>query len=418
MEELKKLGKELFYIETLNNNFFIFSPIDGSWIISSSLIDEKTAKSYLPKRKTEQYIDVGNIVLNTTNSCNLSCVYCYVGEHTTKHLSYEIGRKIIDKMVELYSLLNPEKPVEICLHGSEPLMNWENVKKLIEYGNSLNKIYGKIVVKFGLQTNAALINREIAEFLKVNDVGIGVSIDGPEEIHNRTRKMIGGGPSFDKVIKGINILNEYYGKVNALSVVSKYNVNELDYVHKWLKESNLFDQVRFLFVHPDKYGRGLEHLPPIKILHEKYIPIFIKELEEFSRYGKYFLNNIETRIITFALPRVLPVCGRCANSLIQPAIYIDIDGTMKECDSVFSSKLEKYNVLLNVKDLKEVLNAPENFRSSTRILPRNCKSCPILYFCGGGCPLEVINGINYYCSVYKKEYIEVMRRMPYFLKIL
>jgi len=91
---------------------------------------------------------------------------------------------------------------------------------------------------------------------------------------------------------------------------------------------------------------------------------------------------------------------------------------MKECDSVFSSKLEKYNVLLNVKDLKEVLNAPENFRSSTWILPRNCKSCPILYFCGGGCPSEVVNGINYYCSVYKKEYIEVMKRMPYFLKIL
>jgi radical SAM protein with 4Fe4S-binding SPASM domain len=80
--------------------------------------------------------------------------------------------------------------------------------------------------------------------------------------------------------------------------------------------------------------------------------------------------------------------------------------------------LERYNILLNVKDLKEILNAPENFRTSTWILPKSCKSCPLLYFCGGGCPSEVINEVNYYCPIYKREYIEVMKRMPYFLKIL
>jgi len=404
MKELKKLGKELLYIETEDNNFFIFSPKDGSWIITSELVDEEIAKKYLPNRIAEKYVDVRDIVLNTTDSCNLECVYCYVGKHTNRDLSYETGRKILDKVIELYSPLNLKKPIEICLHGSEPLMNWNNIKKLIEYGSSINKKYGTHVIKFGLQTNATLINREIAEFLKANDVGVSVSIDGPNEIHNRTRKMVGDGPSFDRVIKGINILTEYYGKINALTVVSKYNVNELDYVHKWLKESNLFEQVRFLFAHPDKYGKGIEHLPPIETLSRKYIPIFVNELEEFSRTGKYFLNNIETRIITFALPRVLPICGRCANSFIQPAIYVDIDGTIKECDSILHSKLEKYNILSNVKDLKQILNTP--------------RVCPLLFFCGGGCPSEVVNGTNYYCSIYKREYIEVMRRVSRFIKFV
>ncbi len=295
-------------------------------------------------------------------------------------------------------------------------MNWDNIRKLIEYGNSINKKYESVVIKFGLQTNATLINREIAEFLKANDVGVSVSIDGPEEIHNRSRKMLGGGPSFDKVIKGINILTEHYGKINALTVISKYNVDELNYVYKWLKESSLFDQVRFLFVHPDKYGRGIEHLPPIETLIRNYIPIFVNELEEFSRSGKYFLNNIETRIITFALPRVSPVCGRRANSFIQSAIYIDIDGTIRECDSILHSKLEKYNILFNVRDLEQILNAPENFRMTMSTLPKNCRSCSLLFFCGGGCPSEVVNGTNYYCPVYKREYIEVIRRMPYFIK--
>lgn len=279
MKELKKLGKELLYIETEDNNFFIFSPKDGSWIITSELVDEEIAKKYLPNRIAEKYVDVRDIVLNTTDSCNLGCVYCYVGGHTNRDLSYETGKK-------------------------------------------------------------------------------------------------------------------------------------------WLKESNLFEQVRFLFAHPDKYGKGIEHLPPIETLSRKYIPIFVNELEEFSRTGKYFLNNIETRIITFALPRVLPICGRCANSFIQPAIYVDIDGTIKECDSILHSKLEKYNILSNVKDLKQILNTPKNFRTTLSILPKNCRVCPLLFFCGGGCPSEVVNGTNYYCSIYKREYIEVMRRMSRFIKFV
>jgi uncharacterized protein len=416
MEELKRLGRELFYIETLDNKFFIFSPVDGSWLISSSLVEEEVVKKYLPKRKVEKYVDVRDIVLNTTNKCNLECIYCYVGKHSAEDLSYETGKKIIDKIVELYSP-RFEKPVEICLHGSEPLMNWENIKKLIEYGNSLNKKYEKEVVKFGLQTNATLVDKEIAVFLKNNNVGVSVSIDGPEEIHNKSRKFIGNKPSFEETIRGIKILKHYYGKINALTVISKYNVNELDYVYSWLKESDLFDQVRFLFAHPNKYGEGIEHLSSLKMILEKYIPIFVKELEEFAKSERYFLNNIETRIITFALPRVSPVCGRCANSFIQPAIYIDIDGSIKECDSILSSNLEKYNIL-DVGNLEEILNSTENFRTSISILPRNCRVCSLLYFCGGGCPSEIVNRTNYYCHVYRKEYIEVMKRMPYFLKIL
>ena len=323
LKELRKLENGLYYVDCLNGYKFIFDSQDGSWIISNYLPSENEIRNYLPNMKSESYIDVRDIVLNTTNKCNLACKYCYVGEHNEKNLTYEMGKKIIDKLIQLYG--KRDKPIEICLHGSEPLENWDVLEKLILYGEEKNKIYNKKIVKFGLQTNATQIDEERAKFLKDHDVGVGVSLDGPEKFHNLTRHYRNGQGSFEDVINGIKILNKFYGKVNALCVVSKYNVNQLDEVYEWFKNCGYFEKVRFLFVHPDKYGRKKEYLPDIKTLLSKYIPIFVEELERVSEGKNYFLNNVETRIINFILPKVKPICGRCANTFIQPAIYLDLD---------------------------------------------------------------------------------------------
>lgn len=416
--EIKKLEEELYYLPTIDGNYFIFSSKTGSWIIASKLMSKSRVEKYLPNKISKNYKDVRDIVINTTNRCNLRCKYCYVRYHEEKNLTPETFKKIVDSLLSFYNdeVSHFRKPIEICFHGSEPLENWDNLKEMIKYVTDLNKKLGNMF-KLSIQTNATLIDENKAKFLRKNDVGVGVSIDGYEEVHNRGRSYINNKGSFKDVMKGIKILFNYYGPLNALCVVSIFNVNELKKVYLWFKESGIFNQIRFLFVHPDKYGNGTEFLPEINDLLKNYIPIFSYELENISLGREPFVDNIETRIINFVLPKVYPICGKCANTFIQPCIFVDIDGSLKECDSILVSNLGGYKIW-DFKKLEDLLNSQDNFRTNFSILPETCKNCIFLYICGGGCPSEVIDNRNYYCKVYREEYKIIMANITKLIEVV
>lgn len=168
--------------------------------------------------------NIQGIALQVTQNCNLRCNYCvYSGSyqnriHTNKRMSMETAFRAIDFLLE-HSI--DSENLGVGFYGGEPLLEFELIKKCIQY------IKGKTnkEVLITLTTNVTLINREIIEFFSKNDVYLTISLDGPQEFHDKNRiKNISGKGSYDDVIKSIKLIMEEYPdyakKVNFNAVVS------------------------------------------------------------------------------------------------------------------------------------------------------------------------------------------------------
>ena len=141
------------------------------------------------KRKTV----VKALCLNVSHDCNLGCKYCFAGEgayHGSRGLmSFEVGKKALDFLVENSGhRIN----LEVDFFGGEPLMNWEVIKQIVEYGRSLEVPHHK-KFRFTLTTNGVLVNEEVMEFCNREMANVVMSLDGGIVGRQRRRGRFGPG---------------------------------------------------------------------------------------------------------------------------------------------------------------------------------------------------------------------------------
>ncbi|MBU1129457.1 MAG: radical SAM protein, partial [Nanoarchaeota archaeon] len=143
------------------------------------------------------------VIVKPTHNCNLRCKYCYIEENAEKgNMPLSLAEEAIKKVSEF------SKTSNWIWHGGEPLLMGVDFFKEIQ---KIQKFYEKKGNEFynGIQTNGTLINNEILDFIeKANDFDVGLSIDGPEKIHNRTRIYSNGKGSFKKVLKATKSIKE------------------------------------------------------------------------------------------------------------------------------------------------------------------------------------------------------------------
>lgn len=169
---------------------------------------------------------IEGMTLQITQACNMRCSYCnftfgdnvHGRSHTSNNMSYETAVKAVDFY---YSHSRDAKRINISFYGGEPLIEYEKIKKIIRYVNK--KFEGKDI-SFNITTNAILLTPEKLEFLDSNNVSIMVSLDGPEEVQNKSRKLAGNGKgSYDTIIKQLGRLKEkcpkLYRKLSFNSVI-------------------------------------------------------------------------------------------------------------------------------------------------------------------------------------------------------
>ncbi len=169
--------------------------------------------------------------------CNLDCKYCFYLEK--EHLypqshAWAISGHVLESYISQYIEAQPAQIVSFAWQGGEPtLLGVSFFRRVVElqakYAN------GK-TIQNALQTNATLLNDEWAEFLQEQRFLIGVSIDGPPELHDFYRVDKRGAPTFDKVLRGIAKLKEYRVEFNTLTVVNRKNSAYPLEVYRFLKE--------------------------------------------------------------------------------------------------------------------------------------------------------------------------------------
>ena len=351
--------------------------------------------------------------------CNIRCEYCFYLE---KESLYPRGEKfrmtedVLEKHVQQYIAGQPEATAEVnfAWQGGEPtLMGLDFFRKAVELQRKYSRPGMQVTNSF--QTNTTLVDDEWAEFFRENRFLIGVSIDGPEHLHNRYRKDRSGKGTFDKVMAGLEYLKEHKVEFNTLTVVQRSNGDHPGEVYDFLRGigSKFFqfipiveiegpEQVSERSVQPRQWGTFLNG-------------IFDRWVER-NDIGRIFVQHFDMMLgIASGYPSSLCVhsenCGR--------AVALEHNGDLFSCDHFVNWEDHLGNV--NEVSLGEMLDGEkqDTFGLNKRdLLTRYCRECEFLHYCWGACPSDRgartpdgEPGLNHCCEGYRLFYAHTI---PYF----
>ena len=360
--------------------------------------------------------------------CDINCDYCFYLEKRAlfaRNERYRVPDEVLEAYIRQYVESQPTSVVEFVWHGGEPtLLGIDFFRKVVE----LQQPYqGQKEIRNNLQTNGLRIDDAWCEFFKANDFFIGVSLDGPKEIHDRYRKDRHGAGTFDRVMQGIRLLQKHQVEFNALACVCRETAQQpLDVYHLFkdadIKYSQFTPIVERL---PDEQTEtlGLSLASPAKldkqemntqvtrwtVEPEAYGDFLIAIYEEWVRkdVGEFFVMNFEWALSTW-VGEPSPVCifaKQCGR-----AVAMEHDGSVFACDHYVYPDYKLGNVLTdNLGQMVEQSVANGFGPHKETSLPRCCRECDVLNACWGGCPKHrfMISphgepGLHYLCAGYKK----------------
>ena len=253
------------------------------------------------------------LCLHIAHDCNLACRYCFAeeGEYHGRRamMSYEVGKQALDFLI---ANSGNRRNLEVDFFGGEPLMNWDVIKQLVEYGRSQEEKYNK-KFRFTLTTNGVLLNDEIMEFANKEMANVVLSIDGRKEVHDFMRPFRKGAGSYDLIVPKFQKFAQSRGEKSyyARGTFTRHN---LDFSEDVLHLADLgFDQISVEPVVADEkeeYALQWEDVPKICEEYDKLAKEMIKRRKEGKAFNFFhFMIDLTGRDLVFtnAYPAVVQV---------------------------------------------------------------------------------------------------------------
>jgi uncharacterized protein len=338
--------------------------------------------------------------------CNMACEYCFYLEKThlypditTFHMSEITLREAIRQALD-----SGESQVSFSWQGGEPtLMGLSFYQTAVSY----QKQYGSgKTVGNGFQTNGILIDRSWIDFFKEYRFLVGLSLDGPEHIHNRYRKYKNGRGSWKKVTDNAKRMLDGDVEVNALTVLNDYSAQFPEEIYAFHKSFGLMHMQFIPCVEPD--SENSEKVASFSVSPES-LGTFLCKM--FDLWLEDFKNDFPVTFIRFfdslfylyvGLPApqctLLPECGNY--------VVVEHNGDVYACDFFVESEWKLGNVHEN--GLVDLLNSERQslFGKLKVLLTDSCQECEWLEFCLGGCTKDRLRNphnrnLSYFCESYK-----------------
>ena len=349
------------------------------------LIDNKML--YTEEIKYENKIKpvIKAMCLNMTHDCNLRCEYCFASQGTYNgekaFLSFETGKKAFDYLVKSSG---NRRNLEVDFFGGEPLMNFDTIKKLVDYGRSLEKEYNKHF-RFTVTTNGVLLNEEKINYINENMDNVVLSIDGRKETNDRMRKTINGKGSYDLIIDNYKKFIVKRGNKDYF-VRGTYTSNNLDFcediIH--MRESG-FDKISVepVVAKPDeKYALKEEHVEILKKEYEKLAEYFIQSNNDKNKRFQFFHFNIELDGGPCIYKRSIGCGAGTEYVAVTPA------GELYPCHQFIGT--EEF-IIGNVDEGIINQDVVDKFKNVSVNDKPVCRNCWAKYFCSGGCHANAYN---------------------------
>lgn len=379
--------------------------------------------------------------------CNLDCDYCFF---LSKELLYPGSRfRMTDELLEryleqLFAAHAGQPEVAIAWQGGEPtLMGLDFFRRAAARARELAEPGQRVL--HTIQTNGTLLDEQWAVFFREQEVLVGISIDGPREIHDAYRVTKGGRGSFDRVMQGLRHLREAGVEWNALTTLHAANAGRPLEVYRFLRD--------------DCGARFMQFIPIIERVAEatedgsvpwsswRDRPLYVQQGERVTgrsitgaQYGRFLIEVFEEwvrRDVGEVFVQMFDVAlanwvgeppGLCVHSeTCGRALALEHTGDLYSCDHF----VEPEHMLGNLAErpLAELVASPEQvaFGEAKRdTLPRYCRECDVRFACHGGCPKDRFiqtpdgePGLNWLCSGYQaffRHVDEPMREMSALLR--
>ncbi len=326
----------------------------------------------------------------------MACGYCFYLPKSRlfpgskpRRMSEQILKQVIRQVTA------GEQEVSFGWQGGEPtLMGLPFFQKAVDFQMRFGK---KQTVGNGLQTNGILIDREWARFLNKYKFLVGLSLDGPEHIHDKYRFLRGGRGTWKKVRDRARLLLDSGVEVNALSVVNDYSVRFPREIYEFHKSIGL-NYMQFIpCVEPDPANPGGK--APFSVKPEAFGGFLV---EVFDLWLADFENNIPTTFVRFFESVFFSYMGQPApDCTLQKEcgtyVVVEHNGDVFSCDFFVEEEWRLGNVKQG--NLEDMLNSSrqEKFGCRKVELARACSDCCWLPYCFGGCTKDG----RYLCSAYK-----------------
>ncbi len=321
---------------------------------------------------------VKSMCLNISHDCNLRCEYCFAakGDFGTGRelMPFETAKKAIDFLIEKSG---NRHNLEVDFFGGEPLMNFDVVKKTVEYARSIEKEHDKNF-RFTITTNGLLLTDDKIDFINREMANVVLSLDGRKEVNDKLRVSPNGRGSYDVIVPKYQKLVAERGDKDYY-VRGTFTQNNLDFTKDIIKMSDLgFDQLSIEPVVSDTkldYSIKKEDLPRV---FEEYETL-AREMIKRKKSGKcfnFFHFMIDLDQGPCAIKR-LRGCS-CGNEYIA----VTPNGDVYPCHQfVGNEQWEMGNVVEN--SFNEEIKT--KFAKTNIYTKEKCKNCWAKFFCSGGC---------------------------------
>ena len=363
--------------------------------------------------------------------CNLDCKYCFYLEKEQLYPNNEkwkMSDERLEAFVRDYIAAQPGPEVSFAFQGGEPtLLGVDYFRKVVAFQKK--HAHGK-TISTAFQTNGTLLDDSWGEFLAENKFLVGLSIDGPEDVHNANRVDKKGRDSYKDVMRGLNILRKYKVEFNTLTCVNSVTVQHPVKIYKFLKSigSKYLQFIPIVEREVDTAAAklGLDFAAPpdlesppesrenpkmssFAVPADAYGEFLCKIFNEWVKrdVGKTYIQLFDVALnkwlnIPGGLCYFSETCGR--------ALAMEHDGDLYTCDHYVYPKYKLGNLMnTSLGELADSKMATDFGNAKRDRLPKYCRDCSVRFACNGECPKHRFTwtpdgewGLNYLCPAYKK----------------
>lgn len=376
-----------------------------------------------------------NIMLKPAGSlCNLDCHYCYYLDKADIYHGNEprMTLEMLETVIREYIAANDVPEVTFNWHGGEPLvLGLDFYRKAVEMEG---KYAAGKTIHNTLQTNGTLLTREWADFFRGNGFLVGISIDGPEFIHDCYRKDKGGAPTFSRVLHGIELLRQGDVQFNTMSTVNNVSEGHGRQVYDFLKslgshymqfmpvvEHVVYDKARPHIVDPSTSGATLARW---SVSARGFGEFMCEIFDEWvcNDVGQYYVNLFDATLANWCgvMPGTCAYARTCGGNSV-----IEHNGDLYPCDHFVYPRYLLGNIKTD--SIRSMMTSSKQLRfgiDKWNTLPDKCIRCKYVRLCNGECPKHRFNrtesgesGLNALCAGYRmffehtEPYMKVMKTL-------
>jgi uncharacterized protein len=344
--------------------------------------------------------------------CNLDCAYCYF--LSKERLYPDSSFRMADNLLELYTrqYIEAQHVPEITFtwQGGEPtLMGLDFFRRAVAYQQQYRKPDTRITN--ALQTNGTTLDDDWCAFFKAHNFLIGISLDGPRDLHDCYRVDKGSKPTFDRVMTGLRLLQKHGVEFNVLTTVHAANERHGREVYRFLRDEVGAQFLQFIPIVERENETGYQEGSSVtarSVSAEAYGQFLIDVFEEWVRrdVGRIYVQMFDVALAAWVGDRP----GLCVfEETCGAALALEHNGDVYSCDHFVEPK----HFVGNIVDipLNEIVQSDQQreFGAAKRdSLPQYCRDCEVRFVCNGGCPKDRFTltpdnepGLNYLCAGYK-----------------